>query len=31
MAFARAVGASVKQIPIYGPEYGYRLDPGTPR
>jgi aspartate/methionine/tyrosine aminotransferase len=27
MAFARAVGASVKQIPIYGPEYNYRLAP----
>ena len=27
MAFARAVGASVKQIPIYGPEHRYRLDP----
>ena len=27
MAFARAVGATVKQIPIYGPEHGYRLDP----
>ena len=27
MAFARAVGATVKQIPIYGAEYGYRLDP----
>jgi len=27
MAFARAVGASVKQIPIYGPEHKYRLDP----
>jgi aspartate/methionine/tyrosine aminotransferase len=27
MAFARSVGASVKQIPIYGPEYEYRLDP----
>ncbi len=27
MAFARAVGASVKQIPIYGAEHGYRLDP----
>jgi len=27
MAFARAVGASVTQIPIYGAEHGYRLDP----
>ena len=27
VAFARAVGATVKQIPIYGPEHGYRLDP----
>ncbi|WP_375456898.1 pyridoxal phosphate-dependent aminotransferase [uncultured Methylobacterium sp.] len=27
MAFARAVGATVRQIPIYGPEHGYRLDP----
>lgn len=27
MAFARSVGATVTQIPIYGPEYGYRLDP----
>lgn len=27
MAFARAVGATVKQIPIYGKEYGYRLAP----
>lgn len=27
MQFARAAGASVKQIPIYGLEYGYRLDP----
>ena len=27
MAFARSVGATVKQVPIYGPEYGYRLDP----
>ena len=27
MAFARAVGATVKQIPIYGEEYGYRLAP----
>lgn len=27
MAFARSVGASVKQIPIYGEEYGYRLAP----
>jgi aspartate/methionine/tyrosine aminotransferase len=27
MAFARSVGASVKQIPIYGTEYGYRLSP----
>jgi aspartate/methionine/tyrosine aminotransferase len=27
MAFARSVGASVKQIPIYGAEYKYRLDP----
>jgi aspartate/methionine/tyrosine aminotransferase len=27
MAFARAVGATVTQIPIYGAEYGYRLAP----
>ena len=27
MAFARAVGATVKQISIYGPEHKYRLDP----
>jgi len=27
MAFARSVGASVTQIPIYGAEYGYRLAP----
>lgn len=27
MAFARASGAGVKQIPIYGDEYGYRLAP----
>lgn len=27
MAFARAVGAGVKQIPIYGAEHGYRLAP----
>ena len=27
MAFARSVGANVIQIPIYGAEYGYRLDP----
>jgi aspartate/methionine/tyrosine aminotransferase len=27
MAFARAVGATVTQIPIYGAEYNYRLDP----
>lgn len=27
MAFARSVGASVTQIPIYGEEYGYRLAP----
>ena len=27
MAFARSVGAVVKQIPIYGEEYGYRLAP----
>lgn len=27
MAFARSVGATVKQIPIYGPEHRYRLDP----
>jgi aspartate/methionine/tyrosine aminotransferase len=27
MAFARSVGATVKQIPIYGAEYGYRLAP----
>lgn len=27
MAFARAVGAKVTQIPIYGEEYGYRLAP----
>lgn len=27
MVFARSVGATVKQIPIYGAEYGYRLAP----
>ena len=27
MAFARSIGATVTQIPIYGPEHGYRLDP----
>jgi aspartate/methionine/tyrosine aminotransferase len=27
MAFARSVGATVKQIPIFGEEYGYRLAP----
>jgi aspartate/methionine/tyrosine aminotransferase len=27
MAFASSVGATVKQIPIYGAEYGYRLAP----
>lgn len=27
MAFARSVGATVKQIPIYGAEYRYRLAP----
>ena len=27
MAFARAVGATVVQIPIYGEEFGYRLAP----
>ena len=27
MQFAREAGATVQQIPIYGPEYGYRLDP----
>ncbi len=27
MSFARAVGATVVQIPIYGPEYNYRLSP----
>ncbi|MGE8941130.1 pyridoxal phosphate-dependent aminotransferase [Leptospira interrogans] len=27
MSFARAVGADVVQIPIYGAEYGYRLNP----
>jgi aspartate/methionine/tyrosine aminotransferase len=27
MSFAKAVGATVKQIPIYGAEYGYRLAP----
>ena len=27
MSFARAAGADVVQIPIYGNEYGYRLDP----
>lgn len=27
MKFARAIGAKVRQIPIYGPEHGYRLDP----
>lgn len=27
MVFARAVGATVRQLPIYGPEHAYRLDP----
>lgn len=27
MVFARSVGATVKQIPIYGAEHDYRLDP----
>ena len=27
MAFARSVGATVRQIPIYGAEHQYRLDP----
>ncbi len=27
MVFARSVGASVRQIPIYGAEHRYRLDP----
>ncbi|MHA6686029.1 pyridoxal phosphate-dependent aminotransferase [Mesorhizobium sp. A556] len=27
MAFARSKGATVKQIPVYGEEYGYRLAP----
>ncbi len=27
MVFARSVGATVTQIPIYGAEYNYRLDP----
>jgi aspartate/methionine/tyrosine aminotransferase len=27
MAFAKAAGASVIQVPIYGPEHAYRLDP----
>jgi aspartate/methionine/tyrosine aminotransferase len=27
MAFARSVGATVTEIPIYGAEYGYRLAP----
>jgi aspartate/methionine/tyrosine aminotransferase len=27
MAFARSVGATVRQIPIYGQEHGYRLAP----
>jgi aspartate/methionine/tyrosine aminotransferase len=27
MTFARSVGATVTQIPIYGDEYGYRLSP----
>lgn len=27
MAFARAAGATVKQIPVYGAEYSYRLSP----
>ncbi len=27
MAFARSIGATVTQIPIYGPEHGYQLDP----
>jgi aspartate/methionine/tyrosine aminotransferase len=28
LAFAQAAGASAIQIPIYGREHGYRLDPG---
>ena len=31
MSFAESVGASVKQISIYGKKYGYRLDPGRLR
>jgi aspartate/methionine/tyrosine aminotransferase len=31
MAFARDAGAEVVQIPIYGDEYGYRLDPARLR
>ena len=27
MKFAKAAGAAVVQIPIYGPDHGYRLDP----
>ncbi|WP_245944121.1 pyridoxal phosphate-dependent aminotransferase [Acuticoccus kandeliae] len=27
MSFARSVGAEVVQLPIYGDEYGFRLDP----
>lgn len=27
LAFARSIGAEVKQIPIYGDEHGYRLNP----
>lgn len=31
MAFARAAGAEVVQIPIYGEKHGYRLDPARLR
>lgn len=27
LKFAQDVGAQVRQVPIYGPEWGYRLDP----
>ena len=27
MVFARSLGATVRQLPIYGPEHNYRLDP----
>ena len=31
MAFAREAGAGVVQVPIYGPENGYRIDPARLR